>query len=110
MSTKHYAVIGHPIGHTMSPFIHKRLFNLSGIDAEYGVIDIAPENLAQEYEKTLKKLEKSGLNLLQFGDDSDIISRHFARERTFPHVAARLGGGVEVPGGKKQNLEEKKCQ
>ena len=23
---KTYAVIGHPIGHTMSPFIHQRLF------------------------------------------------------------------------------------
>ena len=34
MSTKHYAVIGHPIGHTMSPFIHKRLFALAGVDAD----------------------------------------------------------------------------
>jgi hypothetical protein len=61
-------------------------------------------------EKSPKKVWNSGINPLQFGNDSDIISRHFARERTFPHVAARLGGGVEVPGGKKQNLEEKKCQ
>ncbi len=61
MSTKKYAVIGHPIGHTMSPFIHKRLFELSNIDAEYGVIDIAPENLSAEYENTLKKLD--GFNI-----------------------------------------------
>ncbi len=33
MQTKKYAVIGHPIGHTMSPFIHERLFALKGIDA-----------------------------------------------------------------------------
>lgn len=57
MSTKHYAVIGHPIGHTMSPFIHKRLFALSGIDADYTKIDIAPERLAAEYETTLKQLD-----------------------------------------------------
>ena len=56
MNTKHYAVIGHPIGHTMSPFIHKRLFELSGIDADYGIIDIAPENLATVYAEKLKKL------------------------------------------------------
>ena len=56
MNTKHYAVIGHPIGHTMSPFIHKRLFELSGIDADYGIIDIAPENLATVYTEKLKKL------------------------------------------------------
>ena len=57
MNTKHYAVIGHPIGHTMSPFIHKRLFELSGIDADYGIIDIAPENLATVYTEKLKKLD-----------------------------------------------------
>ena len=34
MSVKKYAVIGHPIGHTMSPFIHQRLFSLAGLDAE----------------------------------------------------------------------------
>lgn len=61
MKTKKYAVIGHPIGHTMSPFIHKRLFQLSEIDAEYGVLDISPENLASEYEKTLKNLD--GFNI-----------------------------------------------
>ena len=57
MSTKHYAVIGHPIGHTMSPFIHKRLFDLAGIDADYTKFDIAPENLAAEYEATLRRLD-----------------------------------------------------
>ena len=57
MSTKKFAVIGHPIGHTMSPFIHTRLFALSGIDAEYTKLDIAPENLAYEYKNTLSKLD-----------------------------------------------------
>lgn len=57
MSIKKYAVIGHPIGHTMSPFIHKRLFDLAGIDAEYTKLDIAPENLANEYKNTLSRLD-----------------------------------------------------
>lgn len=61
MSSKKFAVIGHPIGHTMSPFIHKRLFELSGIDARYGVFDIPPENLEREYETTLNKLD--GFNI-----------------------------------------------
>lgn len=34
------AVIGHPIGHTMSPFIQKRLFALSSIPMEYQVLDV----------------------------------------------------------------------
>ena len=57
MSSKKFAVIGHPIGHTMSPFIHTRLFALSGVDAEYTKLDIAPERLAYEYENTLSKLD-----------------------------------------------------
>lgn len=50
MSTKisdKFAVIGHPIGHTMSPFIHQRLFALSGrAPASYEALDIPPEKLA----------------------------------------------------------------
>ncbi|MBR2279776.1 MAG: shikimate dehydrogenase, partial [Ruminococcus sp.] len=54
MMSKKYAVIGHPIGHTMSPFIHKRLFELSGIDAEYTVVDIEPEHFERDYNNILK--------------------------------------------------------
>ena len=57
MSQQHYAIIGHPIGHTMSPFIHKRLFDLSGVDADYVSLDIAPERLAAEYAAVLSKLD-----------------------------------------------------
>lgn len=40
MKTQKAAVIGHPIGHTMSPFIQERLFELSGIPMEYRVMDV----------------------------------------------------------------------
>lgn len=45
MSKRKFAVIGHPIGHTMSPFIHKRLFELAGLEGEYTVTDVAPQEL-----------------------------------------------------------------
>ena len=45
MSERRFAVIGHPIGHTMSPFIHKRLFELAGLKGDYTVLDVAPEEL-----------------------------------------------------------------
>lgn len=57
MSKKHYGVIGHPIGHTLSPFIHTRLLKLAGIDGEYGVYDIAPEELDEKFAVTLSKLD-----------------------------------------------------
>lgn len=60
LSNKYFALIGHPIAHSMSPFIHKRLFELSNIDADYRIIDIAPENLSLA-ENILKGLD--GFNI-----------------------------------------------
>ncbi len=54
---KNYRVIGFPIGHSMSPFIHKELFNLKGFSADYTKQEISPENLVAEFDATLKKLD-----------------------------------------------------
>ena len=53
---KKFAVIGHPISHTMSPFIHTRLFGLRNIDVEYLTLDIEPEQLAGEISGCLAPL------------------------------------------------------
>lgn len=58
---KKYRVIGYPIGHSMSPFIHKELFNLRGVAADYDKLEIAPENLGAAFADTLCKL--SGFNV-----------------------------------------------
>ena len=49
---KRFALIGHPLGHTMSPPLHQRLFALSGVEGTYQVLDIPP----QELEETLPRL------------------------------------------------------
>ncbi len=38
-----FAVLGYPLGHTLSPALHKILFRRSGIDAEYTAIPLTPE-------------------------------------------------------------------
>ena len=45
MDNFRYVVIGHPLGHSMSPFIHRRLFALQGREEDYGSVDIPPEEL-----------------------------------------------------------------
>lgn len=56
-----YGLIGHPLGHSMSPLIHKKLFALSGIsEYSYELIDIAPEELSQK-EGMLRELK--GFNI-----------------------------------------------
>lgn len=41
-----FGLIGHPIFHSISPFIHNRLFEISKILADYKLFDIRPNNLA----------------------------------------------------------------
>ncbi len=40
-----FCLIGYPLGHSMSPFIHNELFKLKGIEASYGLNAIEPEML-----------------------------------------------------------------
>lgn len=43
-----FCLIGHPLGHSMSPFIHRRLFELIGQQgASYSMRDTAPEDIPQ---------------------------------------------------------------
>lgn len=58
---KKYGLIGHPLGHSMSPFIHKRLFDESGRNAEYRLIDISPEDMSAKLPGLLESYD--GLNV-----------------------------------------------
>ena len=44
---KQYGIIGHPVAHIMSPFIHTRLMTLATIEGQYTVTEVLPERLAQ---------------------------------------------------------------
>ena len=56
-----FFVIGHPLGHSMSPFIHSRLFVLQGKDADYGAKEISPDKLRDELPALLN--QAGGLNV-----------------------------------------------
>ncbi len=58
---KKYSLTGHPLGHSMSPFIHKRLFEEAGKSAEYTLEDIAPEEMEVKFPELLNSAE--GLNV-----------------------------------------------
>lgn len=40
-----FALIGYPLGHSMSPVIHKELFKINDISATYELMEISPDNL-----------------------------------------------------------------
>ncbi len=108
---KHYAVIGHPIGHTMSPFIHKRLFDLAGIDAEYTKLDIAPENLGEEYERTLKQLDGYNItiphkqNIISLIDSLDDKANMYGSVNTVMNTDGKAKGYTTDPDGFMKAIE-----
>jgi shikimate dehydrogenase len=48
---RHFAVIGHPIGHSLSPLMHNTAFKLLGLDCQYEALDIEPASLKQAIER-----------------------------------------------------------
>lgn len=105
MSIKKFAVIGHPIGHTMSPFIHNRLFKISGIEAEYTKLDIAPENLADEYNKVLSKLDGYNItiphkqNIIPLIDEIDEKAKMYGSVNTVANIDGVAKGYTTDPDG-----------
>ncbi|MCX5680330.1 MAG: shikimate dehydrogenase [Candidatus Omnitrophica bacterium] len=57
-----YGVLGHPVGHSLSPAMQNAAFKAAGIDAEYGVYDVAPEGL-EDFLSNLSRKGISGLNV-----------------------------------------------
>lgn len=56
-----FYVIGHPLGHSMSPFIHTRLFASQGHAVRYAPRDIPPDQLSEELIALFR--EAGGLNV-----------------------------------------------
>jgi shikimate dehydrogenase len=43
-----YILIGYPLGHSMSPMIHERLFDIKNREASYELVEISPEDIASK--------------------------------------------------------------
>lgn len=60
--TRPYAVLGHPVGHTLSPAMHNASFAALGLDAIYLAFDVAPEHLGRVLE-TMRHMGFGGVNV-----------------------------------------------
>lgn len=60
--TKPYAVLGHPIGHTLSPVMHNASIESLGLDAIYLAFDVAPERL-MDVLPSMQSMGFGGVNL-----------------------------------------------
>lgn len=108
MQVQNAAVIGHPIGHTMSPFIHRRLFQLEGIPFTYQVLDV-PD--LEEAMPVLRGLDcfnitiphKSGI--LPFLDELEEKARRFGSVNTVRQEDGKLKGFTTDGPGCRKALE-----
>lgn len=94
---KSFALTGYPLGHSMSPLIHKELFKINGINADYILKEINPDN----FEEGLKELDGlCGFNvtiphktgIIPFLDDLSDRARLFGAVNTVKNTAGRLTG------------------
>ncbi|MDA1043669.1 MAG: shikimate dehydrogenase [Verrucomicrobia bacterium] len=60
--TKPYAVLGHPIGHTLSPVMHNASLRALGLDAIYLAFDVAPQRL-MDVLSSMRDMGFGGVNL-----------------------------------------------
>ena len=95
MPLERFAVIGHPIGHSISPFIHEKLFALSGFSPEYTVLDVAELSGAME---RLRMLDGFNITIphktaiLPLLDRLDAKARLFGSVNTVKNEAGVLSG------------------
>ena len=43
-NSKKYALIGYPLGHSMSPIIHKELLKIASVNGKYDLAEILKED------------------------------------------------------------------
>ncbi len=59
---KLYGLLGHPVGHSMSPIMHNDQFSFLGLDCYYHAFDVHPEELENAV-KGIRALGLSGFNV-----------------------------------------------
>lgn len=60
--TQLYGVVGHPVGHTLSPAMHNAAFQELGLDAVYVALQVSPEGLSEGL-RGARALGFQGLNV-----------------------------------------------
>ena len=59
----HFGLIGYPIKHSLSPFIHDQFLERSGLEGKYSIIEIDPKSNFKESISALKRMKLDGFNI-----------------------------------------------
>lgn len=88
-----YILIGHPIGHSLSPVIHRAAHRALSSDAEYGLVDCPDEDAVRAQIRRIASGELVGANVTvpwkQLAYDSAEVHAETARDVGVANVLAR---------------------
>lgn len=88
----YYAVLGHPIHHSMSPQIHAAFAAQTGQELRYTAIDVAPADL----DATLKRLPKEGFRGVNITVPHKEAAWSFAKQHGTLSERAAMAGAVNT--------------
>lgn len=97
MSATKFALLGHPLAHSMSPFLHERLFAAAGVRASYELLDAAPEDLPAAVER-LREFDGFNITIpykqaiLPYLDEVDGTASFFGSVNTVKNENGKLIG------------------
>ncbi len=92
-----YTLIGYPLGHSMSPMIHERLFAMKGRAASYDLTEISPEELSSKAD-SLKELKGFNVtiphkqSIIPFLDEIGESARRYNAVNCVVNAGGRLIG------------------
>ncbi|MBR4009799.1 MAG: hypothetical protein IKI87_02855 [Clostridiales bacterium] len=101
MSAIKAGLIGSPLGHSMSPYIHERIMEASGISGTYELYEISPEELPKYAPILMRDL--TGFNvtiphkvsILPFLDETAPMVKEYGAANT---VSGKIGYNTDVDG------------
>jgi len=103
---KKFCVIGHPIGHSLSPAIHNTVFRHFGLDFSYSAEDVPPEAL-EKFTEEARSGRRPGFNVtiphkqtvIPLLDGLDSLSERIGAVNTVVNKSGRMiGHNTDVSG------------
>ncbi len=96
--TRRFGLLGHPLGHTLSPYIHRKIMESAGINGEYRAYDADPRDFDAAAARLLEDLD--GFNVT-IPYKQEIIPKLDSLDLH----ASRLGAVNTVCGGRGYNTD-----
>ncbi len=114
VNTKLVILLGQPLGHSVSPSIHNRVFEKLGMDYCYLPVEVSTENLAEVF-RGLTKMNVAGFNvtiphkvhIMEFLDELNPLARTIGAVNTICIRDGKTTGFNTDGQGFVQSLEEK---